>query len=364
MGQDASVSPRLKRRRILLEIFYPIFLFGLAALLAETTAQIVYRLERDSWRLMTFPGDQIHGAFQKHPYLVGVPTPDFSRTLGEVHVSHDAHGHRGPVVAGGPGVVRIVAIGGSTTYAVNVSDDATWPAQLGRDLGPGYQVINLGVPGYSTVEHVIQTAFHLSDLAPAMAIYFVGWNDLRNSHVAGIAPDYANFHAPYLHGALGLFNLRVGNRSALLFYAKRFVETVLVLDATGRVQFAVNRESLRRKLDVRVLSLYRRNLESIIALCRQQGIRPILVPQLFNSAAVGSSANDWTPTIADRDLQRVVEAFNRILVETARRESADVVTSVLETHFEPDDFVDVGHFSAGGNQKFARVLATFVRSLE
>jgi hypothetical protein len=113
-----------------------------------------------------------------------------------------------------------------------------------------------------------------------------------------------------------------------------------------------------------VLSLYRRNLESIIALCRQQGIRPILVPQLFNPAALSRSANDWTPTIADRDLPRVVQAFNRVLVETAQREGADVVTSVLKIDFGPDDFIDPGHFSARGNEKFARELATFLRGLE
>jgi lysophospholipase L1-like esterase len=359
----ADVGFRKRLWRVLLFGLYPI----LALTLAEASCQVVYRALRGSWRLASFPGDQIHFAFRKHPYLVGVPRPGFSRELGGVRVSHNSRGQRGPEIAQPkrPGVVRIAALGGSTTYGAHVSDDETWPFLLGRSLGDGYEVINLGVLGYSTVEHVIQTALHLSDLSPDIAIYFVGWNDIRNSHVAALEPDYSNFHAPYLEGALGLFNLRIGNHSALVFYLKRFVESALLLDPVGPVRFEVKRESFRKKIDPRVLSLFRRNLESIIALCRQQGIRPILVPQVLNYSVLSRNApTKWTPTLAEKDLKTVLAAFNQVLVQTARDEGVDVVASVLHEAFEPADFVDHGHFTKRGNEKFARLIASYTRPLK
>jgi hypothetical protein len=45
---------------------------------------------------------------------------------------------------------------------------------LEKELGPGYEVINLGVPGYSTVENLIQTALILPSLNPDVAIFLCG----------------------------------------------------------------------------------------------------------------------------------------------------------------------------------------------
>ena len=55
-------------------------------------------------------------------------------------------------------------------------------------------VENHGVPGYSTVEHIVQTAFDFRSKRPKCAIFYVGWNDLRNSNIKGLRADYSNFH--------------------------------------------------------------------------------------------------------------------------------------------------------------------------
>jgi hypothetical protein len=51
---------------------------------------------------------------------------------------------------------RIVVLGDSFTFGEGVDDDATFPAQLQARLGPGFEVINLGVHGYGHDQMLIR----------------------------------------------------------------------------------------------------------------------------------------------------------------------------------------------------------------
>ncbi|TBR29233.1 MAG: SGNH/GDSL hydrolase family protein, partial [Reyranella sp.] len=91
----------------------------------------------------------------------------------------------------------IAVIGGSTTLDILVHEGETWAERLEHLLGPDrFAVINHGVSGYTTSEHVIQTAFYQDSFGvPAnCAVYYIGWNDLRNAHVRDLDPAYARNH--------------------------------------------------------------------------------------------------------------------------------------------------------------------------
>ncbi len=126
-----------------------------------------------------------------------------------VTISHNSRGLRGPepreANLGRP-VVKVLALGGSTTYGIGVSNGDTWPVRLGEQLGNHFEVINGGTPGYTTAENLIQTALTLQDLKPQIIIYFEGWNDARNFFVADNRPDYSNFHLRTLPTAVNLKN--------------------------------------------------------------------------------------------------------------------------------------------------------------
>ena len=104
--------------------------------------------------------------------LPGQPLPEKSITLwdpdlyytlrpstaifGRYHVN--GHGVRGPEyqTAKPPGTLRVLCAGDSSTFGLGVSDADTWPAQVQRILDGllegswKVEVINFGVPGYST----------------------------------------------------------------------------------------------------------------------------------------------------------------------------------------------------------------------
>ena len=89
----------------------------------------------------------------------------------------------------------VATFGGSTTYDIGAGEGDTWSDRLAAALEQGeskgrFFVVNHGVPGYTTVEHLIQTAFYQTKFGktPRCAIYYVGWNDLRNAHIPDLDP--------------------------------------------------------------------------------------------------------------------------------------------------------------------------------
>jgi len=76
--------------------------------------------------------------------------------------------------------VRVVVFGSSSTAGAYQNDDIQefWPADLERELGQGFQVINQGVGGWTTfhIRRYIQTQRALLD--PDLAIIYMGHNDV------------------------------------------------------------------------------------------------------------------------------------------------------------------------------------------
>lgn len=78
-----------------------------------------------------------------------------------------------------PGTVRIIALGDSSTYGVNTR--LAWPTRLQSLLervAPGrFEVVNLGVPGYTAFQgrRVLETRGER--LQPSWAVLYFGWND-------------------------------------------------------------------------------------------------------------------------------------------------------------------------------------------
>lgn len=96
-------------------------------------------------------------------------------------------GYRGPEIAlpKPDHVYRIVALGGSTTYGIYLDrwQDA-YPHKLQQALteAHGYQdieVINAGVPGYTSWESAVNLMLRIPDLKPDMVIVYHGVNDIN-----------------------------------------------------------------------------------------------------------------------------------------------------------------------------------------
>ena len=119
--------------------------------------------------------------FEPHRYLGYIGTANFERGMNR----HNAYGYRGadfPVEKPGD-EFRIVCIGGSTTYT-SIIDDASlaYPEQLERALHqqgyPNVRVINAGLPGWSSIESLINLQLRVLDFDPDLIIAYHGVNDV------------------------------------------------------------------------------------------------------------------------------------------------------------------------------------------
>jgi lysophospholipase L1-like esterase len=298
--------------------------------------------------------------FQPHPYLAAVPAPGISAGRSGIRISHNSSGFRGPELdtTKRRDRTRIVALGGSSTYCVSITDDATWPYLLEKKLGPGFEVVNLGVPGYTTVENLIQTAFWLPDLTPKIAIYYLGWNDARNLHIRNLKPDYSDFHGVHQREVL----------QADKGFVDRFATVRLIKKALYRPfrrgGAIPDEKAFTAEVDPRALELYGRNLKSIGALCHAHGIEAIFVPQLVNRAVLTNETSyGWLPFVKDKDLPAMIDAYNRQMQAIANQLNLPFADEVIKQNFQPADFIDQGHFSPSGTAKFAEALTARVRTL-
>ncbi|HLY28976.1 MAG TPA: GDSL-type esterase/lipase family protein, partial [Aggregatilineales bacterium] len=118
----------------------------------------------------------------KPSQFIGVPFLNYALDPGQGDVNK--LGYRGDAVASPKpqGVYRIVAIGASTTFGIGLAANETWPAQLQRLLRQQYdyhnvEVVNLGVPGYYSLNSVVNLATHGLALEPDLVINYDGVND-------------------------------------------------------------------------------------------------------------------------------------------------------------------------------------------
>jgi len=311
---------------------------------------------------LMLPGRFEPQRFQWHPLLQAVPIPSLKLTSSTgLAIEHTREGTRGRDPTGSLDGRSIVAtFGGSTTYDIGAGEGDTWPDRLAQALGDRYFVVNHGVPGYTTSEHLVQTAFYQDKFGkPRCAIYYVGWNDLRNAHIANLDPAYADFHLPSQIDSQKV--RRVGGAhvtfSPLLTLLLRFASAHLdtphyFVDPYGKPPVSGD--------DPELDAIYQRNIRAISAINRQRGVGTIWVGQLLNRERLGGEGRyGWLPLVRDRDLWPMQQRLNALLERTAR-ELGDVYVGVPAQSFTGADFVDQGHFSKQGAQRFADVLAPLV----
>ncbi|MEX2204980.1 MAG: GDSL-type esterase/lipase family protein [Myxococcota bacterium] len=324
----------------------------------ELAGQLHHRVARARWRIA---GPQGSPLMEPHPYLVARPKADVRVERGGVVVTLTPAHTRWTGARDDDGErIRIACIGGSTTFGVLVDDEDTWPALLQQQLGDEVAVRNYGVPGYSTAEHVIQLALIVNEWRPHIAVFYVGWNDLRSYHDPFAVPDYYG-HGMGQWGVLelvppGARHLRPAlmERSGIVWIAERLRNLAGI--EPSEPPLAVN-DQARSDPDAEVDRLYRRNLATILSLAKAIDATPVFVPQQMNAAAfvAGTRARPWTPNVLDAAVPALMAHLNGIL-EASCAAPCVFAAEVAGERYPTEDFVDEGHFGRSGGAKFARAL--------
>lgn len=346
-------------KRKLMIVYVNVTAVLMLLLAAEVVGQVAYRM-RHGHAL------GVSQVFELHPFLAARAIPGVRAEADGTTVTIDAEGRRWTgAPAPSAGTIRVAVLGGSTSFGTGVSDEESWPALLQRQLGPRYAVMNYGVPGYSTAEAIIQAGLVLPETAPAVVVYYEGWNDLRNYHDRDLGPDY------FTHGLNQYESLEIPapfTRHRPLVSRLADVSSVfrLARSVARRLRAHGSGEVLHTP-DPFVDRIYLRNLSTLRVLARHIGAKALFVPQVLNDAEfVGKHTSRlWTPHVEDDALPGLMRAFNAIMERACEPGAEDcaVLGAVQTRNWQPEDFVDEGHFSAIGGARFADLVATRIREL-
>ena len=302
--------------------------------------------------------------FELHPYLVGRLQNNISVMHGNKKItSSDMHTRN----TGKPlshNTIKVAVLGGSTTFGTGLTDLDTWPALLQNALGDGYSVVNYGVPGYSTVEAIIQLALIVPEIKPDYVVMYEGWNDIRNYHEINTGSDYIS------HGMMQYESLQIPVWTGHTIF-ERLSEISSIVHFIDKMRDHQNDRRLAsggkdsREPDSYVDRIYERNLNTMKMLVKNMPAHALFVPQVLNYADFRGKKGSrvWTPHIEDDAMPELLDKFNRKMSAVCRKgdQSCTVLDEVTSQKWHADDFIDDGHFSRKGGMIFALLIAKRIK---
>ena len=366
-----------KGRRLLIGLLPTLFLF----LLGEVAARIVYTVHNHGdlrYLIAPLGGVRAPVIFPLEPkktYTEMDPCSGRSITF-----TINRQGGRGsdweetkPI-----GVIRVVAIGGSSTFGVSNPDEATWPAYLGSLLGQRYgtgiEVFNAGFPGYALKDFSEFVVKKLPAYSPDWVLYYEGWNDTDSPVATQVHHQVRRIQDQTWFG--GISNL-LYRRSMLYTYLLEKTQFVRVSRKSGLLppirSFENGLEEFTRQIRrdratpvfvLQVLEPYR----SVAVLHLQQALEnadldnSLELEALIRRALAQDPRNDYDSLTKLRVYQ--TQVLREIVRRTGQRLHVPVVDPqpvFLDRAGKIPLFCDVVHLTDHGNQLLAQVIADQIR---
>lgn len=300
-----------------------------------------------SWLRPQKDASHLQYMYQAHPYRAYAPVPGRTDTDGKR--SFNSFGLRGPEIAREkpPDTVRIICIGASTTFSDGAATDSrSYPAQMGQMLNEHFgdapfrvESLNAGVQGCTSIESVIYLQTRLLDLSPDVAILHNGVNETWGMlEMPGFKSDYTHVrHTFCLPGRKWwewspCLSYHFARHSITNPWFPKDNANLNVMIMTRPAMLWDNSLWMGGTLEPQMMAAYERNLRTFVALCRGNGIIPVLSTQIFGHTH--PKWNRWIDAVAQ------CNQTNRRL---ARELEVDLVDLAAQMSWNPQDFYDFCH---------------------
>ncbi len=314
---------------------------------------------RITWIDLSCYGDPSETRIQGHPFLqftgrigkrAGFQRRGAYGDYGFVGISHQD-------LPKPSGVFRIACLGESTT-------EYGYPAFLEAYLNekftfPRFQVLNFGLSWWTTIHSVVNWVLNVRDFNPDMVIIhhnvndhkYRGYSNLRGDGAHAFlpwkyrgAPDRLLIHCSVIYRFLR-FRIKTSRRF-LLGYGDYPEET----DAYSQI---LQQKGKRLNYSPGELSLFKRNLETIVYLAHWQGSVVILTTMPFSSQGEGE--------LYEAIKNHMVDA-NNLIREIAAKQTVSLVDLEKMAADEPY-FRDMVHMTEEGDRKKASEIGDCVARL-
>ncbi len=301
--------------------------------------------------------------------LEGAPYVNYELTAN--YEGHNDRGYRSPEIARPKpdGIFRIFALGGSTTYGIDIPAQDAYPAQLQRILRDQYgythvEVINAGVIAYNSYDLFAHFAYRVLDDEPDMIIIYEAINDVTARLVD---PRYYNS----LNPSRGIWSLRdrelpnsvllrfIGINSGLMLNPNTLswaLNNVSPIYRCDDVEFCAPLGMTPQEvLDANPPIYFERNLRHIIQLAQANDVAVVL-----SSWAYFPEVSNGNPYMTYAFVQNGVAQHNAITRQLADDFGLPYIPLADAMPYNADFWLDGMHMTRAGAEQQAAIYADFL----
>jgi lysophospholipase L1-like esterase len=258
-------------------------------------------------------------------------------------------GLRGDEIARPKTKKRILLLGNSCTFGWGVTDEQTYGRQLEMFLQNEYEVVNAGIPGYSSLQGKRFLELELLDLQPDIVTIMFAWND--HWAASNQIPDKDQQFPPAIV-------LTIQNQLSRL-HSYRLLKKALLTQVEQSPDSLWDRDSIVYRVSYQDFA---DNLTDICRTCTDHGITPILLTSPTPSLDRYGQKRGWAPAV------RFHHTYNHQTRDVAEMLSAPLVDAAVELDQHGDVYDDLRHdfihFNARGHRIIGDLLARKIRELE
>lgn len=327
-------------------------------------------------------GGQIDLPFNTQRVITDVGIDGLDETI---TVSFNSLGFRGPELPKDPDDhLTILCVGGSTTQCIYLSEGSTWPDRLADKLSRRFRRVwinNAGLDGHSTYGHLHLIEQYVSVLRPRVVLFYVGVNDVGrddlNPFDQGLRLTNATTSQPALIPRLHRTLLRSSELFALLDSLRRhqmarsrgLVHQTGVqhqgIDGEGTLLLSDDqRQQILQSHSRQNIEAYRHRLTRLITMCRDAGIRPVLVtqPALYGDGVddirgtsletidCGGGIDGWTRW-------RILQMYNEVTIQVGSEMDVPVIRVADRMPRSSRCYYDLIHYTNEGAEQVAALIA-------
>lgn len=271
---------------------------------------------------------------------------------------HNSLGFRGPEpVEKSKDWIRIVCLGGSTTYGTrNANESECWPRRLEailREQHPKIEVINAGVPAYTSAESLQSFREEILPLKPDIVIFYGGYNDVMPRFCPSFRSDYGHYRKAWVQTPLEA-PAPFSGLALLAIFQKRLYNNpapVLLRQLVGR-EHNETEQIETQAFDSSSPAAFRRNVRTIADTARGSGMHVLLATQSLYPPLLFVDFVQPRARFFETGMREHAEAMRAVAKET-NTPLADL-ESIIKDRAAFDDVV---HHTALGADLFARAIA-------
>lgn len=313
-----------------------------------------------------------------HRYLGHIPTPNYHRGLSK----HNSLGYRSDeiVLPKPEGTLRIVCMGGSTTYSTGVKDNKmAYPALLEKELKDrdysNVEVINSGVGAWTSWESLINFEFRILDLEPDIIIVYHAVNDItarmvwppeayKGDNSGRIAPPSMDMPSLLEYSSLLRYlMIRMGlikSHSSIDRHIANYPDSFVGNEFREQKIKKTYPEGIFKEVDMQKILkankpvYFRRNLEHIILIANYRKVKTVLATFAYSPQFTD------VPMVSSEEIIGAFAEMNQEIKDIASDTGANLFDFAGVFPVDKGYYTDGLHVNEKGSQLKAKLFADYL----